>query len=466
MRARVSRVARVVGGERVQRAVVVERVQREHPLQVDRVVLRREVEQVAEAVERRLLELLRARAVARASPVSLAQHRLRVDQRRLDVVDRRRVDAAAGVQPVGGLKPLVLRPREELARLAEGEARAGLLVEQRRQQRVGRRAPRRPCTGARCSTRSRRLARVPAGGRDVAQRALGVCEPAARAGRAVGVDEREAPPAVVVEPRLGVRRAVARVGRVARAAGAGRGSGSARRPRRSASSAARLARVGCGDRDRVERLEQRHDVPDRRQRIAFAIVQARVVPARRGSRQRCSALRDAGLRERQVVLLGGRQRRARGRRERGADAVAAQPGASASAPAGSEESCATRLRTRSSDRARAGAVATVRAGDLHGASVRARAAGAVASADQSASRSDGCAINVELRSTLLATYARGAAEPRAVDAASLPRRGGYRVAAMPADRQRRLPTRECRPPGAASATRASATFPPRPERGG
>ena len=43
------RVAGVVGGERVQGAVAVERVEREHPLQVDSVVLRREVEQVAEA---------------------------------------------------------------------------------------------------------------------------------------------------------------------------------------------------------------------------------------------------------------------------------------------------------------------------------------------------------------------------------------------------------------------------------
>ena len=64
------RVARVVGGERVQGGVVVERVQREHPLQVDRVVLRGEVEQVAEAVERGGLQLVRRVRSRPASPVS------------------------------------------------------------------------------------------------------------------------------------------------------------------------------------------------------------------------------------------------------------------------------------------------------------------------------------------------------------------------------------------------------------
>ncbi len=43
-------------------------VQGQHPLQVDRVVLGREVEQVAEALQRRLLELLRARALDGFAP--------------------------------------------------------------------------------------------------------------------------------------------------------------------------------------------------------------------------------------------------------------------------------------------------------------------------------------------------------------------------------------------------------------
>ena len=115
---------------------------------------------------------------------------------------------------------------------------------------------------------------VPAGRRDVRKRALGVRQPSLGARRAVGVDERQPPPAVVVEPRLRVRRAVARVRRVARQR--------AQSAIEVALGALRKARhrraVGGGrlcDRDRVQRLKQRHDVPDRRQRVAIAVVQAR-----------------------------------------------------------------------------------------------------------------------------------------------------------------------------------------------
>ena len=64
------RVAGVVGRELVQRAVAVERVQREHPLQVDRVVLGREVQQVAEAVSDGARQLLRPVRTARLSPAA------------------------------------------------------------------------------------------------------------------------------------------------------------------------------------------------------------------------------------------------------------------------------------------------------------------------------------------------------------------------------------------------------------
>src|SRR5204863_5011343 len=104
-----------------------------------------------------------------------------VDQRRLDVVDRRGVEAAARVQAVGGAEAGRVRPGQVLACLAEREARAGLLVQERRQERA----------------RGERLARlvwmvgvppdaafapVPADGGDVAERPLGVREVSPRAG--------------------------------------------------------------------------------------------------------------------------------------------------------------------------------------------------------------------------------------------------------------------------------------------
>src|SRR5439155_10140568 len=105
-----------------------------------------------------------------------------------------------------------------------------------------------------------------------------VSEPAPRAGRAVGIDEGRAPPAVVVEPGLRARGAVAGIGRVA-------GQG-AQAPVEVALGAARELRdrttVGWGrfgDRDRVERLEQRHDVPQAREWIALVVAEAVVVPA-------------------------------------------------------------------------------------------------------------------------------------------------------------------------------------------
>src|SRR5439155_25220437 len=78
-------VAGGVGGPGVYRAVTVQRVQREQPLQVDRVVLRREVEQVAEAVQRGRLQLLRAAAFGGVGGEP-AKQGLRVEERRLHVV--------------------------------------------------------------------------------------------------------------------------------------------------------------------------------------------------------------------------------------------------------------------------------------------------------------------------------------------------------------------------------------------
>ena len=130
------RVAGVVGGHLVQRAVAVERRTREHPLQVDRVVLGREVEQVAEAGAARWRSALRSVRIG-ARALQPAQQLLRVDQRPLDVVDRGGVDVAAGVQPVGLAEARRVAPGEELLRLCEREARVRVGVQQRRQQGPG-----------------------------------------------------------------------------------------------------------------------------------------------------------------------------------------------------------------------------------------------------------------------------------------------------------------------------------------
>ena len=255
------------------------------------------------------LLLFGALAVARRGR-QRAQQRLRVDQRALRVVDRRRVQAAARVQAIRRAEAGRVGPREELARLPEREARSRLLVEQRREQRV--RGERRARLVRMAGVPPHAAAAwIPAGCRDVRERALGVGQPTLGTRRAVGVYERQPPPAVVVEPCLCARAAIARIRRVARqwtqpsieiALGA-RGKARDRRA---------VGRRRLRDRDRVERLKQRHDVPDRRQRVAVAVVQARVVPAQTPVAPAPFCLRHACLRERQVVLLGGRKRRGAG----------------------------------------------------------------------------------------------------------------------------------------------------------
>src|SRR5581483_268295 len=71
---------------------------------------------------------------------------------------------------------------------------------------------------------------------------------------------------------------------------------------------------------RVERLEQRHDVPDRRQRVAVAVAEPRVVPAQAPVVPARLGGGDAVFGQAEVVLLGGAQRRLCGDRGRGADA--------------------------------------------------------------------------------------------------------------------------------------------------
>ena len=81
--------------------------------------------------------------------------------------------------------------------------------------------------------------------------------------------------------------------------------GPAREPREG--TAVRGARLG--DRDRVERLEQRHDVPDRGQRIAVAVVQARVIPAAPSVSPLALGRGHAGLGQQEVVPLRRGERR-------------------------------------------------------------------------------------------------------------------------------------------------------------
>src|SRR6185312_9394769 len=120
------------------------------------------------------------------------------------------------------------------------------------------------------------------------------------------------PPAVVVEPRLGARGAVARVGGVAgdRAQAAVQVALGAR-GEAGHGGAVRGGR-GCG-RDRVDRLEQRDDVPDRRQRVAVAVAEPRVVPAEAPVAPAGARERDAAFGQREVVLLGAARGRGRGR---------------------------------------------------------------------------------------------------------------------------------------------------------
>ncbi len=237
-----------------------------------------------------------------------AERRLRVDHRALDVVNRRRVVRAARIEAVGSAEAAGVGPGEKPPGLPESEARPGGLVEQGGKQGVrGQRGP--GLVGMAGVPPDAPRGRVPAGSRDVGQRTLGIAEPAPRAGGAVGVDERQPPPAVVVEPGLGVRFAVTGVGRVAR--------DRAQAPVQIPLGAGGEARHGTavrdgrgGDRDRIDRLEQRHDVPDGGQGIAAAISQLGVIPAQAMVAPGMLGPRHTRFRQGQVALLcagqGGR----------------------------------------------------------------------------------------------------------------------------------------------------------------
>ena len=89
---------------------------------------------------------------------------------------------------------------------------------------------------------------------------------------------------------------------------------------RKARDGAAVRRCRGGDRDGVERLEQGDDVPDRRERVAIAVAEARVIPMELAVAPARLRERDPTFSQGEVVLLRARERRcrrARSRRERG-----------------------------------------------------------------------------------------------------------------------------------------------------
>ncbi len=152
-------VACVVGGDRVQRAIVVQPVEGEQPLQVDRVVLRREVEQVAEALERVLPAV---RPIAGSRPPCRSVRRA-PPARRSAVPRRSRSASGSGCCPLYSPSACAEAARVSPTRGtgAPGRARSSTWSAGRAASRAAcpRPAPRRPCMGGSCSTRVRPRAR-------------------------------------------------------------------------------------------------------------------------------------------------------------------------------------------------------------------------------------------------------------------------------------------------------------------
>ena len=233
------------------------------------------VEVLAEPLKRRLRELLRL--VARRLVVrDAADDRVCSDHRAVDVGDRRVRAVALGVETGAGIPLVSVTPVDELPRGREVGVPVGELVEAGRQGAPGRKrlaglvvvrgVPPQTAVGG-----------PPAAG-DELERARGVAQVAMVVRGSVGVDEREPPPSVVVEPCLLVAPAVARVGRVSPGWLEGLVEVPLRLLREGPDGRA-VALRGLRDCDSVDRLEQGNDAPDRGERIAVSVVQTVVVPA-------------------------------------------------------------------------------------------------------------------------------------------------------------------------------------------
>ena len=307
-------------------------------MQVDRVELRAHVEAIRKALVGAVREPARLRAVLVGARSAQAQQLLGLDLRTRDIGHRRRITLGARVQAaeVGEVR---IAPAHELfdrLRIARGGrfhcasrawARGGSsllprLREQRPEQRPRRqRLARLLAFGRVVGVPPQPASRgVPTAASDEVEGALRDAQQARLVQRAVGIDERDPPPRIVVEPRVRAP-AVARVGREGvhrrvpvglgavvdgarrvRAHAPGprtmRGPGRTGAMRRSRGSCARgvarrmrslgehvqrpaVCSAGVGARDRRQRFEQRHRSPDRGQRVLDARAQALVVPAQR-----------------------------------------------------------------------------------------------------------------------------------------------------------------------------------------
>ena len=287
--------------------VVVAAVEEEHRAQVDRVELRAHVQVLAEPPVGGLGELTRAVTAARIAG-GFAEHAMGLDLRALDVAGRRAVVVADPVQAVAARHVLV-GPRGPLVDLLQVVAVTRGLVE----------------PGAEHRGRGERLARLvgvprvpphaavlrPAVAGGEAEGAVGVLQVLAVAGGAPSVDERRAPPAVVVEPD-GLLVAVPLVGAIAvhRAVEVLLGA------RRDLADGGHVSAAVVGDGERVDGLEQRHQAPDRGEREARVAVQPVVVPVQAAVAPHALGLRDALVGQVAVAGLGagerGGRRRARG----------------------------------------------------------------------------------------------------------------------------------------------------------
>jgi hypothetical protein len=231
---------------------------------VDGVELRSHAEVVAEQPVRVTGELLSADAVG-LDAGRLAEGLVGGDHRPLHVGHGGVARVARAVEAVLLAPHRVVAPGDEPLGQPQVATAVELLVEERREQRgAGQRLARLEL--AHVVPPDAAVPAVPARLHDEAEGAARRVERAARVGGAVGVEEGEPPPAVVVEPDAAAGAAVAGVGRVP-----GRGT-LARVPVALGAADEVLHRLavamaGGGDLDRVHRLEQRHDPPDRRQRV-------------------------------------------------------------------------------------------------------------------------------------------------------------------------------------------------------
>jgi hypothetical protein len=277
--------------------VVVLCVEGEHPAKVDGVELRPHVDRRGESHERPLGELLRARTPCPATGCP-ADGPVRGDHGALDVRQGQGVTVAAGIQGIDGVPHVPLPPRDVSPRRPQLARPPGQPVQTSREQGPG---------GERLPGLERVVgappdpapAAIPSGALDEAEGPPRVVEVPAIAAGPVGVEERQPPPAIVVEPGARPWVALTRVGGIARYRPLGWipvALGSAGEPPQRGS----VPSARVGDRHGGERLELGHDSPQGDQWVLAGGVETFAVPAPAGIPP-CRGLMDAPLREREEV---------------------------------------------------------------------------------------------------------------------------------------------------------------------